>query len=304
MTSCAARQLLAGAPRAILGSTLRAPMIVPRVSVSSPGRHYDALDAFYRDAWGEHVHHGLFATGRETVADATDALADRVVAAAEIDATSRVVDIGCGYGLTAHRAAVATGARVVGLTLSAEQAAVAHARPVPSGVPPPEIVVRDWLANGLPSAAFDAAWAVESTTHMPDRARVFAEVARVLRPGGRFVLCVWLAADAPRPWHVRHLLEPICREGRLTGLGTRAENRAWIEGAGLVIERDEDWSAAVAPTWTVVARRVARGLVTDARYRRALVRGEGVFALTVPRLMLAYRTGAMRYGFLAARKPA
>ncbi len=279
-------------------------MIVPHTTASSPGRHYDALDAVYRDVWGEHVHHGLFETGREPVAEATDALADRVIAAAEIGPASRVVDVGCGYGLTAHRAAVTTGAQVVGLTLSTEQAGVAQARPVPDGVPPPEIVVRDWLANGLPDAAFDAAWAVESTTHMPDRPRVFTEVARVLRPGGRFVLCVWLAADAPRPWHVRHLLGPICREGRLAGLATLAENRAWIEAAGLVVEQVEDWSRAVAPTWTIVARRVARGLVADGRYRRALVRGEGVFALTVPRLMLAYRTGAMRYGFVVAHKPA
>ena len=279
-------------------------MIVPRTVLSSPGRHYDALDAFYRDAWGEHVHHGLFLSGRESVGEATDALADRVIAAAGVGATSRVVDVGCGYGLTAHRAAVTTGARVVGLTLSEAQAAVARARPVPEGVPPPEIIVRDWLDNRLPDGAFDAAWAVESTTHMPERARVFAEVARVLRPGGRFVLCVWLAADAPAPWQVRHLLEPICREGRLAGMGTLAENRAWIEAAGLEIEQVEDWSRAVTPTWTVVARRVARGLATDGRYRRAVFRGEGVFALTVPRLILAYRTSAMRYGFIVAHKPA
>lgn len=277
-------------------------MIVPRQTVSSPGRHYDALDAFYREAWGEHVHHGLFATGRETVEAATDALADRVIAAARIGAGDRAVDVGCGYGLTAHRAAVATAARVTGLTLSEAQAAVARARPVPAGVPRPEILVRDWLANGLPAGAFDAAWAVESTTHMPDRPRVFAEVARVLRPGGRFVLCVWLAADDPAPWHVRHLLEPICREGRLAGMATLAENVAWMEAAGLAVETAEDWSRLVAPTWSVVGRRVARGLATDARWRRALLRGEGVFALTVPRLVLAYRTGAMRYGFLVARK--
>lgn len=278
-------------------------MIVPRACVSSPGRHYDALDDFYRDAWGEHVHHGLFVTGRESVEAATDALADRVIAAAGVRAGDRAVDVGCGYGLTAHRAAVTTGAHVTGLTLSAVQAAVAHARDVPEGAPRPEIVVRDWLANGLPDAAFDAAWAVESTTHMPHRPRVFAEVARVLRPGGRFVLCVWLAADDPAPWQVRHLLEPICREGRLAGLGTLAENVGWIEAAGLAVEATEDWSRQVAPTWTVVARRVLRGLATDARYRRALLRNEGVFALTVPRLILAYRTGAMRYGFVVARKP-
>src|SRR3712207_6969360 len=58
---------------------------------------------------------------------------------------------------------------------------------LPIWAPAPEILVRDWLANGLPDHHFDAVIAIESSTHMPDRARVFAEMHRVLRPGGRLV---------------------------------------------------------------------------------------------------------------------
>lgn len=43
-------------------------MITPRKipTVESVARHYDELDIYYRDLWGEHVHHGLWRTGRET----------------------------------------------------------------------------------------------------------------------------------------------------------------------------------------------------------------------------------------------
>ena len=282
-------------------------MITPR---SDPGRaavggHYDELDAFYREVWGEHVHHGLYRHRRDSVEAATEALARRVLDAVRLGAGDRAVDVGCGYGGTAHLGAL-RGARVTGLTLSEGQAAVARTRPVPDGGPAPEILVRDWLDNRLGDGAFDAAWAIESTTHMPDRPRVFAEVARVLRPGGRFALCVWMAGPAPGRWGVDHLLEPICREGRLAGMGSAAENRAWIEGAGLVVEREEDWSRAVARTWDIVIGRVARGLLTDARYRRYLrdaSKHDRRFALTVLRIAAAYRAGAMRYGFFVARKP-
>ena len=282
-------------------------MIVPRVPLAphAVDGHYDELDAFYREVWGEHVHHGLFVTGRESVEAATEALALRVLDAAAVGEGTRAVDVGCGYGGTAWLAA-ARGAVVTGLTLSPAQARVARQRPAPPGGTAPTVVVRDWLANGLPGAAFDAAWAIESTTHMPDRPRVFSEVARVLRPGGRFVLCVWMTGPAPRAWEVRHLLEPICREGQLAGLGTAAENLGWLRGAGLVVEREEDWSRAVAPTWGIVARRVARGLVTDARYRRYLrdaSQQDRRFVVTVLRLLVAYRTGAMRYGVFVATKP-
>ena len=279
-------------------------MIAPRTAPdpAAVAAHYDRLDGFYRELWGEHVHHGLWRTGRETPEAAAEALTARVVEAAS--EAREVVDVGCGYGATSRALAEASGARVTALTLSPAQAEVARQRPPARGEV--HVLVRDWLRNELPDASADAVVAVESTTHMPDRPRVFAEMARVLRPGGRLVLCVWASGDAPGRWAVRHLLEPICREGRLAGMGTMAENRAWIEGAGLAVEREEDWSQRVARTWTVVARRVARRLATDRETRRFLLdarEADRVFALTVLRLRLAFATGAMRYGFVVAQKP-
>lgn len=282
-------------------------MIVPKTTFdpAAVARHYDALDAFYRAVWGEHVHHGLWARGDETAEEAAEALTRKVAEAARLRPGARVCDVGCGYGATARWLAAHRGAHVVGLTLSEAQAAYARRQPVPEGAPPPEILVRDWLQNGLPGEHFDAVLAIESTTHMPERPRVFAEMARVLKPGGRLVACIWMTSPQPRAWEVRHLLEPICREGRLAGMGSAAENRAWIEAAGLVVEREEDLSEGVARTWSVCLRRVAGGLVREPRYRRFLgdaAQHDRVFALTLLRILLAYRTGAMRYGFWVARK--
>jgi tocopherol O-methyltransferase len=119
------------------------------------------------------------------------------------------------------------------------------------------------------------------------------------------VACVWATSDAPRAWQVRHLLEPICREGRLHGMGSLDENQAWLERAGLTVSIVQDLSRQVRPTWTRVARSVAGSLLRNPVYRRYVLdrrSSERVFALTVPRLWLAYRTGALRYGFLVAKK--
>jgi hypothetical protein len=93
--------------------------------------------------------------------------------------------------------------------------------------------VQDWLANGLPSASFDRAYAIESTEHMDDKERCFAEAFRTLRPGGQLVVCAWLANRTLRRWHVRYLLKPICQEGRLPGLGDEAEYVDLLRRAGL-----------------------------------------------------------------------
>jgi tocopherol O-methyltransferase len=283
-------------------------MITPLndISADAPGSHYDSLDGFYREVWGDHVHHGMFTTGRETVEQATEALAVRVLDSVGLMPGARAVDVGCGYGATSRLAAQRFGAHVTGLTLSAAQAHVSSAAPLQADVPRPTILVRNWLDNGLESASFDAVWAIESTTHMPSRQRVFDEVARVLRPGGRFALCVWATRDNPSPRESRWLLEPICREGRLHGMGSFAENLLWLQAAGLEVEHVEDWSGPVARTWTIVARRVAYGLLTNPAYRaflRNATNSDRVFVLTILRLRAAFATGAMRYGFFVARRP-
>lgn len=284
----------------------------PTMIVSTTGcsaqrvaRHYDELDVFYRDAWGEHVHHGLWQTGRESPEVAAEQLVAYLADAVGLQRGEAVVDVGAGYGATGRYLARRYDARVIGLTLSAAQ----HARAAGDGhmAAPgaPQLLHRDWMANGLPAGSADVALAIESTEHMADKAGAFAEMRRVVRPGGRVGICAWIARDGARSWEIRHLLEPICREGRLAGLGTEGEYVALLRQGGLTVTRVEDLSAAVRRTWPICLARVARGLARDARYRRYLVRArneERVFLRTIPRLWAAYATGAMRYLLFVARR--
>ncbi|WP_162854697.1 SAM-dependent methyltransferase [Sphingobium estronivorans] len=188
-------------------------MIVPELPSTADGvaRHYDELDLAYRRIWGEHVHHGYWRTGRESPAEAADALVAEVESRLGLESGQMLCDIGCGYGATAARITERHDVSVIGLTLSAAQEKVANARPSPRFT----CLQRDWLHNDLPDASFDRAYAIESSEHMVDKARFFREAARVLRPGGRLVVCAWLEGKGARHWEIRHLLEPICREGRL-----------------------------------------------------------------------------------------
>lgn len=271
-------------------------MIVPtrRQSAADVAGHYDELDPVYRAVWGEHVHHGLWTDGRERADRAVEALADLVGDRLAPRPGDALVDIGCGYGATAARFAERLGVAVTGVTLSRAQQRIAAARPGPL-----TFHVRDWLDNRLPDAAFDHGYAIESSEHMTDKPRFFAEARRVLKPGGRLVVCAWLAAPAPRRWEVRHLLEPICREGRLPSMGSRAEYEDMAKAAGFEIAAYQDLSRRVRRTWTLCAARFLGRLLIDRETRR-LAFGRAtrnrVFALSLPRLLLAYRTGAMRYG--------
>lgn len=277
-------------------------MIHPREAQgpAAVAAHYDELDPFYRAIWGEHVHHGYWRTGRESPEEATRALVDLVAERLRLRPGLEVGDVGCGYGATAAILAREHGVAVTGVTLSAVQAAHAVAR-----LDRVRIRVQDWLANDFADGSFDRLLAIESSEHMASKARFFAEAFRTLRPGGRLVVCAWLAREGARPWEVRHLLEPICREGRLPGLGTEGDYRALAEAAGFRVAAVEDISRRVRATWTICLARAALRVVTDPAARRYL-RDAGArnrdFSLSLPRLALAYRTGSMRYAVFTFEK--
>jgi tocopherol O-methyltransferase len=84
------------------------------LSSAAVADHYDELDEFYRDVWGDHVHHGLWLRGTESHKEATLQLVRHVAERAHIGRDTRVCDIGCGYGATARMLAADYGARGIG----------------------------------------------------------------------------------------------------------------------------------------------------------------------------------------------
>jgi tocopherol O-methyltransferase len=267
--------------------------------------HYDELDSFYREIWGEHVHHGYWPTGRESPHEAAVALIELLAACLRLSPGQRVCDIGCGYGETARFLAARHALEVTGVTVSAAQARLAAGRSAAAGQV--SIQLQDWLANRFPAESFDRAYAVESSEHMTDKQQFFREAFRTLKPDGLLVVCAWLARNAPRPWEVRHLLEPICREGRLPGLGDEADYRQMAEQAGFEVVEVKDISDQVSRTWRICIGRMLGKFFTDSRYLRLLLDSTAtnrIFAVTMVRIMIAYRTRSMRYCVLVFRRAA
>lgn len=95
----------------------------------------------------------------------------------------RVLDVGCGEGQVARRVATAAGAQVVGLDPTAAQLVTAVER-----AGGPSYVMA--FADALPcrSAAFDAVVMCLVIEHLDPFEPTLREIARVLAPGGCFLL--------------------------------------------------------------------------------------------------------------------
>lgn len=277
------------------------------VSAEEVAAYYEANAAHYRACWGEHQHHGYFEgeAGRDGIAEATERLIDRAAAWLRLRSGERVVDIGCGEGGTARRLARRHGVDVDGFTI-AGGAGVEDVL-LPCGAGRVRLIRRDWMANGVADGAYDAAVSIECLAHVADKRRFFAELARVLRPGGRAAVCCWMTAARVPRLAGRLVLEPAWGSGCVNGVAGGQRMRRWAAEAGLRVERFENWARWTAPTWRAIARRVVWMAATDRRFRRRFVfrptARDAALALAVPRILLAYRAGWLGYAAMGMVKP-
>ncbi|HET9139148.1 class I SAM-dependent methyltransferase [Actinophytocola sp.] len=106
-----------------------------------------------------------------------------------VTAGEKLLDIGCGTGVPAIRFAQRSGARVTGINVSREHLARAEAAARTAGVSD-RVSFRygNAMALDFPDDSFDAAMAIDVFDHLSDRRKAFHETARVLRPGGYFLM--------------------------------------------------------------------------------------------------------------------
>jgi len=155
-----------------------------------PAAHYDRVLDPWQYLLGEELHYGVFSSTSEALPDATAALTQRMVDAADLSPGLRVLDVGCGSGAPACELARTHRVAVLGITTSQAGVESAQARAVREGLTDlATFECRDGTNTDLPSSSFDRVWALESAHLMRRKDRLIAESARVLRPRGRLVLC-------------------------------------------------------------------------------------------------------------------
>lgn len=154
-----------------------------------PAAHYDRVTRAWALLLGAELHYGVFDDPDGPLEPATARLTDLMIEHARLEPGLRLLDVGCGSGTQACRLAEELGVEVLGITTSQVGIDESTARARSRGVESATFELRDATANGLPDDSFDRVWALESSHLMPDRTAFVSEAARVLLPGGRFVMC-------------------------------------------------------------------------------------------------------------------
>jgi ubiquinone/menaquinone biosynthesis C-methylase UbiE len=177
---------------------------------------------------------------------------------------ARVLDVGAGFGGPARLLAVEHGCDVttIDLTESFVQAAVMLTERLKL-TDRVRHHVGSALALPFPDAAFDLVWTQNSGMNIADKERLYAQIHRVLRPGGT------LALQEPMAGPAQPVIYPVmwARDPSTSFLRTPDEMREVVERAGFRVRLWEDVTEEnVGPSGgaPVPAHSIQRLLMGDA----------------------------------------
>jgi ubiquinone/menaquinone biosynthesis C-methylase UbiE len=149
----------------------------------------------------------------------------------------RVLDVACGTGIVARRAAPLVGATgsIVGVDINPAMLEVARSLPTATGA-----TITWQVGNGIelpsPDSAFDLVFCQQGLQFMPNRQAAVNEMHRVLAAGGRVGIAVWQGADQQTFFKTfgeiidRHVGSSV--SGLPLSLGSAEELRNLLELAG------------------------------------------------------------------------
>ncbi len=275
----------------------------PDAVVDQARDYYDSDDAdnFYYHVWGgEDIHVGLYESVEEPILTASHRTVEHMARRLEAwPAGTRVLDIGAGYGGVGRFLARTRGHHVTSLNLSTVQNRRNRERNAAAGLEE-QVEVVDGSFEDLPMAdkSFDVVWSQDALLHSGRRQQVFAEVNRVLRPGGEFIFTDPMQVEGVDP----EILEPVLARIHLASMGSIPTYRNYAKELGWTEVMIEDLSPQLPNHYG----RVREVLVERDADLRKVCSAEYLERMRVglSHWVKAGREGALAWGVLHFRKPA
>ena len=198
-----------------------------------------------------------------------------------VTSEQRLLDAGSGRGGTSLMASLRFGCRVDGLSISGKQVDFANGRAEQMGLAGKvNYHLRNMLDNGFPDGTFQAIWNNESTMYV-DLQTLFAEHARSLAPGGRYVTITGCFNDAYGALPSRSVSQ--INAHYICDIHPRSGYFSAMVANGLVPISVVDLTAATIPYWELRAQSSITTGIEEA-------------------FLTAYKEGSFHYLMIAADK--
>ena len=211
--------------------------------------YYDLVTDFFEYGWGQSFHFAPRAP-RESFAASIARHEHYMAHRLGLQPGMAAVDLGCGVGGPLREIARFSGANILGVNNNEYQLLHAAKQTEEAGLSH----LADWLKCDFmqvdaPDNAFDAVYSIEATCCAPDKAGVYGEAFRLLKPGGRlgvYEYCLTDLFDAENPEHLK-LKADMEHNGGLPDIARPHEIDDALRAVGFEILETRELAAAAPP---------------------------------------------------------
>lgn len=155
--------------------------------------YYNTTQNHYQKWWKLNknlsLHYGIREEGISSFKQSLENTNRVLMELADITASDKILDAGCGVGGAALFLAQNKDANVTGITLSEKQIELANQSAVRKGLTNKVTFhLMDYTKTSFLSESFDVVWACESVSSVGDKNLFIKEAFRLLKKGGRLIL--------------------------------------------------------------------------------------------------------------------
>jgi len=165
-------------------------------------QHYEVPTAFYQACLGPRLKYSscLYPTGKETLAEAEEAMLAVYAERARIEDGQEILELGCGWGsLSLYLAEKFPRARITGVSNSRTQKEYIDGAARRRGLGNLQIITCDVNELSLPEGKFDRVVSVEMFEHLKNYRLLLRRVASWMKRGG--LLFVHIFTHKEQPYH-------------------------------------------------------------------------------------------------------
>lgn len=153
------------------------------------GYHYDSITEGWRYIFGDNFHFGYFKTTDDDLNIATDNLIDELASLGKLGSETKILDAGCGIGAPAAYLHDKFGSHITGVSTSKKGVDLANSRIKGNRYNDKiRFTVANMTDTGFADESFDVIWVMESSHLIKNKALLFDECYRLLKPGGDILL--------------------------------------------------------------------------------------------------------------------
>ncbi len=233
--------------------------------------YYDQTAVHYRYFWkleeSMALHYGIWRNGIKTLQESLIETNKELAQQANIQASDRVLDAGCGVGGSSIYLAKNIGCQAVGVTLSQQQADEAKANASRENVAHlVDFHQKDYTNTGFQANSFDVVWGIECHLTESTKETFVKEAQRVLKNGGRLIIGEYFKTSENLNEKQHKTLQKWLNYEAIADMVTLEKYKEWLEDNGFTNIRVTDVTKEITPSAKKIYQAALMGAIGTKAY--------------------------------------